>query len=176
MSLSAVSPAVVKTPPTNLWIMAVLTPLFLLVVVIGMVTFILCRRNRVIFKTGAFRSFKTRSKVREHSESRPLVVMLGDVPLVEVQPSLNDRDPDAHLSSLSVLITLTSGLYCTSARLRSAVNHWFQMSLCSLAPSSGQGVEARSSCGLESTLKTIESCNESHFTSKSKFFFSNSKF
>lgn len=105
MSLSAVSPAVVKTPPTNLWIMAVLTPLFLLVVVIGMVTFILCRRNRVIFKTGAFRSFKTRSKVREHSDSRPLVVMLGDVPLVEVQPSLNDRDPDAHLSSLSVLIT-----------------------------------------------------------------------
>lgn len=56
--------AVVKTPPSNLWIMAVLTPLFLLMVVIGMVAFILCKRNRVIFKTGAFRSFKTRSKVR----------------------------------------------------------------------------------------------------------------
>lgn len=56
--------AVVKTPPGNLWIMAVLTPLFLLVVVIGMVAFILCQRNRVIFKTGAFRNFKTRSKVR----------------------------------------------------------------------------------------------------------------
>ncbi|XP_059190448.1 UPF0606 protein KIAA1549L isoform X2 [Centropristis striata] len=53
---------VVKTPPSNLWIMAVLTPLFLLLVVIGMVAFILCKRNRVIFKTGAFRSFKTRSK------------------------------------------------------------------------------------------------------------------
>ncbi|KAG8012957.1 hypothetical protein GBF38_020950, partial [Nibea albiflora] len=53
---------VVKTPPGNLWIMAVLTPLFLLVVVIGMVAFILCKRNRVIFKTGAFRTFKTRSK------------------------------------------------------------------------------------------------------------------
>ncbi|XP_029008460.1 UPF0606 protein KIAA1549L isoform X2 [Betta splendens] len=53
---------VVKTPPTNLWIMAVLTPVFLLVVVIGMVAFIVCKRNRVIFKTGAFRNFKTRSK------------------------------------------------------------------------------------------------------------------
>uniref|UniRef100_A0AAQ6IME1 KIAA1549-like a n=1 Tax=Anabas testudineus TaxID=64144 RepID=A0AAQ6IME1_ANATE len=53
---------VVKTPPSNLWIMAVLTPLFLLMVVIGMVAFILCKRNRVIFKTGAFRNFKTRSK------------------------------------------------------------------------------------------------------------------
>ncbi|XP_071362370.1 UPF0606 protein KIAA1549L isoform X3 [Trachinotus anak] len=53
---------VVKTPPSNLWIMAVLTPLFLLMVVIGMVAFILCKRNRVIFKTGAFRTFKTRSK------------------------------------------------------------------------------------------------------------------
>lgn len=56
--------AVVKIPPGNLWIMAVLTPLFLLMVVIGMVAFILCQRNRVIFKTGAFRTFKTRSKVR----------------------------------------------------------------------------------------------------------------
>lgn len=56
--------AVVKTPPSNLWIMAVLTPLFLLMVVIVMVAFILCKRNRVIFKTGAFRNFKTRSKVR----------------------------------------------------------------------------------------------------------------
>ncbi|XP_030587279.1 UPF0606 protein KIAA1549L isoform X2 [Archocentrus centrarchus] len=53
---------VVKTPPSNLWIMAVLTPLFLLMVVIGMVAFILCKRNRVLFKTGAFRTFKTRSK------------------------------------------------------------------------------------------------------------------
>ena len=56
--------AVVKIPPSNLWIMAVLTPLFLLMVVIGMVAFILCKRNRVIFKSGAFRSFKTRSKVK----------------------------------------------------------------------------------------------------------------
>lgn len=56
--------AVVKTPPSNLWIMAVLVPVFLLMVVIGMVSFILCKRNRVIFKTGAFRTFKTRSKVR----------------------------------------------------------------------------------------------------------------
>ncbi|XP_034734193.1 UPF0606 protein KIAA1549L isoform X2 [Etheostoma cragini] len=54
--------SVVKTPPSNLWIMAVLTPLFLLMVVIGMVSFILCKRNRVIFKAGAFRTFKTRSK------------------------------------------------------------------------------------------------------------------
>lgn len=55
--------AVVKTPPDNLWIMAVLTPLFLLMVVIGMVAFIFCQRNRVIFKTGPFRTFKARSKV-----------------------------------------------------------------------------------------------------------------
>ncbi|XP_026167554.1 UPF0606 protein KIAA1549L [Mastacembelus armatus] len=59
---------VVKTPPSNLWIMAVLTPLFLLMVVIGMVTFILCKRNRVIFKTGAFRTFKTRSKTSYRRE------------------------------------------------------------------------------------------------------------
>ncbi|XP_031731552.1 UPF0606 protein KIAA1549L isoform X2 [Anarrhichthys ocellatus] len=59
---------VVKTPPTNLWIMAVLTPLFLLMVVIVMVSFILCKRNRVIFKTGAFRNFKTRSKTSYRRE------------------------------------------------------------------------------------------------------------
>ncbi|XP_058501338.1 UPF0606 protein KIAA1549L isoform X4 [Solea solea] len=59
---------VVKTPPSNLWIMAVLTPLFLLMVVIGMVAFIVCKRNRVIFKTGAFRSFKTRSKTSYRRE------------------------------------------------------------------------------------------------------------
>ncbi|KAF3689191.1 UPF0606 protein KIAA1549L [Channa argus] len=59
---------VVKTPPSNLWIMAILTPLFLLMVVIGMVAFILCKRNRVIFKTGAFRTFKTRSKTSYRRE------------------------------------------------------------------------------------------------------------
>ncbi|XP_013767881.1 UPF0606 protein KIAA1549L isoform X1 [Pundamilia nyererei] len=59
---------VVKTPPSNLWIMAVLTPLFLLMVVIGMVAFILCKRNRVLFKTGAFRTFKTRSKTSYRRE------------------------------------------------------------------------------------------------------------
>ncbi|XP_013867622.1 UPF0606 protein KIAA1549L [Austrofundulus limnaeus] len=59
---------VVKTPPSNLWIMAVLTPLFLLMIVIGMVAFILCKRNRVIFKTGAFRTFKTRSKTSYRRE------------------------------------------------------------------------------------------------------------
>ncbi|KAM8822242.1 UPF0606 protein KIAA1549L-like, partial [Synchiropus picturatus] len=53
---------VVKSPPSSLWIMAVLTPLFLLLVVIGMVGFLLCKRNRVMFKTGAFRTFKSRSK------------------------------------------------------------------------------------------------------------------
>ncbi|XP_053175490.1 UPF0606 protein KIAA1549L [Scomber japonicus] len=59
---------VIKTPPSNLWIMAVLTPLFLLMVVIIMVAFILCKRNRVIFKTGAFRTFKTRSKTSYRRE------------------------------------------------------------------------------------------------------------
>uniref|UniRef100_A0A1A8GBN7 KIAA1549-like a n=1 Tax=Nothobranchius korthausae TaxID=1143690 RepID=A0A1A8GBN7_9TELE len=59
---------VVKTPPGNLWIMAVLTPLFLLMVVIGMVAFIICKRNRVIFKTGAFRTFKSRSKTSYRRE------------------------------------------------------------------------------------------------------------
>ncbi|XP_041693789.2 UPF0606 protein KIAA1549L isoform X3 [Coregonus clupeaformis] len=53
---------VVKVPPANLWVMAVLTPVALVMVVVVMVTAILCKRNRVIFKTGAFRSFKTRSK------------------------------------------------------------------------------------------------------------------
>ncbi|XP_047189462.1 UPF0606 protein KIAA1549L isoform X2 [Scophthalmus maximus] len=59
---------VVKTPPSNLWIMAVLTPLFLLMVVIVMVAFILCKRNRVIFKGGAFRTFKSRSKTSYRRE------------------------------------------------------------------------------------------------------------
>ncbi|XP_077938598.1 UPF0606 protein KIAA1549L isoform X5 [Gasterosteus aculeatus] len=59
---------VVKTPPSNLWIMAVLTPLFLLMVVVVMVSLILCKRNRVIFKTGAFRNFKTRSKTSYRRE------------------------------------------------------------------------------------------------------------
>ncbi|XP_040024597.2 UPF0606 protein KIAA1549L-like isoform X2 [Gasterosteus aculeatus] len=59
---------VVKTSPSNLWIMAVLTPLFLLMVVVVMVSLILCKRNRVIFKTGAFRNFKTRSKTSYRRE------------------------------------------------------------------------------------------------------------
>ncbi|XP_051917946.1 UPF0606 protein KIAA1549L isoform X2 [Hippocampus zosterae] len=59
---------VVKMPPSNLWIMAILTPLFLLMVVIGMVVFILCKRNRVIFKAGAFRTFKRRSKTSYRRE------------------------------------------------------------------------------------------------------------
>ncbi|XP_041746437.2 UPF0606 protein KIAA1549L-like isoform X4 [Coregonus clupeaformis] len=53
---------VVKVPPANLWIMAVLMPVALVMVVVFMVTAILCKRNRVIFKTNAFRSFKPRSK------------------------------------------------------------------------------------------------------------------
>ncbi|XP_056138347.1 UPF0606 protein KIAA1549L [Lampris incognitus] len=59
---------VIKTLPSNLWIMAVLTPVFLLMVVIGMVAFILCKRNRVIFKTSAFKTFKTRSKTSYRRE------------------------------------------------------------------------------------------------------------
>ncbi|XP_061629096.1 UPF0606 protein KIAA1549L isoform X2 [Phyllopteryx taeniolatus] len=59
---------VVKMPQSNLWIMAILTPLFLLMVVIGMVVFILCKRNRVIFKAGAFRTFKSRSKTSYRRE------------------------------------------------------------------------------------------------------------
>lgn len=66
---SGVFAAVVKTPPSNLWILAILTPLFLLMVVIGMVAFIFCQKNRVIFKTGAFRTFRTRAKVRGLSSS-----------------------------------------------------------------------------------------------------------
>ncbi|XP_054631901.1 UPF0606 protein KIAA1549L isoform X2 [Dunckerocampus dactyliophorus] len=59
---------VVKIQQNNLWIMAVLTPLFLLMVVIGMVVFILCKRNRVIFKAGAFRTFKSRTKTSYRRE------------------------------------------------------------------------------------------------------------
>ncbi|XP_057693434.1 UPF0606 protein KIAA1549L isoform X1 [Corythoichthys intestinalis] len=59
---------VVKMPQSNLWIMAILTPLFLLIVVIGMVVFIMCKRNRVIFKAGAFRTFKSRSKTSYRRE------------------------------------------------------------------------------------------------------------
>ncbi|CAL8296308.1 unnamed protein product [Boreogadus saida] len=59
---------VVKTPPGNLWLLAVMTPVALLLVVLGMVAFILCKRNRVIFKTSAFRTFKTRSKTSYRRE------------------------------------------------------------------------------------------------------------
>ncbi|XP_056454688.1 UPF0606 protein KIAA1549L [Gadus chalcogrammus] len=59
---------VVKTPPGNLWLLAVMTPVVLLLVVLGMVAFILCKRNRVIFKTSAFRTFKTRSKTSYRRE------------------------------------------------------------------------------------------------------------
>ncbi|CAL8376067.1 unnamed protein product, partial [Arctogadus glacialis] len=59
---------VVKTPPGNLWLLAVMTPVTLLLVVLGMVAFILCKRNRVIFKTSAFRTFKTRSKTSYRRE------------------------------------------------------------------------------------------------------------
>ncbi|CAB1313528.1 unnamed protein product [Coregonus sp. 'balchen'] len=59
---------VVKVPPANLWIMAVLTPVALVMVVVFMVTAILCKRNRVIFKTNAFRSFKPRSKTSYRRE------------------------------------------------------------------------------------------------------------
>ncbi|XP_019896148.2 UPF0606 protein KIAA1549L isoform X3 [Esox lucius] len=59
---------VVKVPPANLWITAVLTPVALVMVVVVMVIAIMWKRNRIIFKTGAFRSFKTRSKTSYRRE------------------------------------------------------------------------------------------------------------
>ncbi|KAL0968565.1 hypothetical protein UPYG_G00268570 [Umbra pygmaea] len=60
---------VVKVPPANLWIMAVLMPVALVMVVVVMVIAIMWKRNRIIFKTGAFRSFKTRSKTSYRREA-----------------------------------------------------------------------------------------------------------
>ncbi|KAJ8002795.1 hypothetical protein DPEC_G00162680 [Dallia pectoralis] len=59
---------VVKVPPANLWITAVLMPVALVTVVVVMVTGFMWKRNRLIFKTGAFRSFKTRSKTSYRRE------------------------------------------------------------------------------------------------------------
>ncbi|XP_030644388.1 UPF0606 protein KIAA1549L [Chanos chanos] len=53
---------VVKSLPSNLWIMAVLTPVSLVMVVVVMAVTIVCRRNRTVFKTSAFRSFHPRTK------------------------------------------------------------------------------------------------------------------
>lgn len=55
--------AVVKSLPSNLWIMAVLTPVSLVMVLIVMAVALVCRRNRSVFKTSAFRSFHPRTKV-----------------------------------------------------------------------------------------------------------------
>ncbi|KAM6973308.1 UPF0606 protein KIAA1549L, partial [Aplochiton taeniatus] len=54
--------SVVKTPSSRLWIMAVVTPMTLVMVVIVMVAFMLCKRNSLFFKTSSFRTFKARSK------------------------------------------------------------------------------------------------------------------
>lgn len=53
---------VVKTVPSNLWILAVLTPVSLVMVVVVMAVAIICRRNRTVFKTSAFRGFHPRTK------------------------------------------------------------------------------------------------------------------
>ncbi|KAI4898541.1 hypothetical protein NFI96_002692 [Prochilodus magdalenae] len=55
---------VVKSVPSNLWILAVLTPVSLVMVVVVMAVAIICRRNRTVFKTSAFRGFHPRTKVR----------------------------------------------------------------------------------------------------------------
>lgn len=54
----------VKSVPSNLWILAVLTPVSLVMVVIVMAVAIICRRNRNVFKSSAFRGFHPRTKVR----------------------------------------------------------------------------------------------------------------
>ncbi|KAK1804592.1 hypothetical protein P4O66_020586 [Electrophorus voltai] len=54
--------AVVKSVPSNLWILAVLTPVSLAMVAVVMVIAIVCRRNRTVFKTSAFRGFHPRTK------------------------------------------------------------------------------------------------------------------
>ncbi|GAA6094428.1 UPF0606 protein KIAA1549L isoform X1, partial [Tachysurus ichikawai] len=53
---------VVKSVPSNLWILAVLTPVSLVIVVIVMAVAIVCRRNRNVFKSSAFRGFHSRTK------------------------------------------------------------------------------------------------------------------
>ncbi|XP_035388286.1 UPF0606 protein KIAA1549L isoform X2 [Electrophorus electricus] len=53
---------VVKSVPSNLWILAVLTPVSLAMVAVVMVIAIVCRRNRTVFKTSAFRGFHPRTK------------------------------------------------------------------------------------------------------------------
>ncbi|XP_057185738.1 UPF0606 protein KIAA1549L isoform X2 [Triplophysa rosa] len=53
---------VVKSSPSNLWILAVLIPVSLVMVVVVMAVAIICRRNRTVFKTSAFRSFHPRTK------------------------------------------------------------------------------------------------------------------
>ncbi|XP_016358552.1 UPF0606 protein KIAA1549L-like isoform X2 [Sinocyclocheilus anshuiensis] len=54
--------SVVKNLPSNLWILAVLIPVSLVMVVVIMAVAIICRRNRTVFKTSAFRNFHPRTK------------------------------------------------------------------------------------------------------------------
>ncbi|XP_051545181.1 UPF0606 protein KIAA1549L-like isoform X2 [Myxocyprinus asiaticus] len=53
---------VVKSLPSNLWILAVLIPVSLVMIVAVMAVAIICRRNRTVFKTSAFRNFHPRTK------------------------------------------------------------------------------------------------------------------
>uniref|UniRef100_A0A8C1LU89 KIAA1549-like a n=1 Tax=Cyprinus carpio TaxID=7962 RepID=A0A8C1LU89_CYPCA len=53
---------VVKSLPSNLWILAVLIPVSLVMIVVVMAGAIICRRNRTVFKTSAFRNFHPRTK------------------------------------------------------------------------------------------------------------------
>uniref|UniRef100_A0A8C2K4M4 KIAA1549-like a n=1 Tax=Cyprinus carpio TaxID=7962 RepID=A0A8C2K4M4_CYPCA len=53
---------VVKSLPSNLWILAVLIPVSLVMVVVFMAVVVICRRNRTVFKTSAFRNFHPRTK------------------------------------------------------------------------------------------------------------------
>nr|XP_055049079.1 UPF0606 protein KIAA1549L isoform X4 [Misgurnus anguillicaudatus] len=53
---------VVKSLPSNVWILAVLLPVSLVMVLVVMAVAIICRRNRTVFKTSAFRNFHARTK------------------------------------------------------------------------------------------------------------------
>lgn len=56
--------AVVKNPPSNLWIIAaVLAPIGVVTVIIIIITAVLCRKNKSDFKTDSIGNLNPRAKV-----------------------------------------------------------------------------------------------------------------
>ncbi|XP_028813153.1 UPF0606 protein KIAA1549L isoform X2 [Denticeps clupeoides] len=80
---------VVKSVPSNMWILAVLTPVSLVMVIVVMAIAIVCRKNRSVFKTSAFRSFHPRTKpVQGFDYAKKHMGRTGDEPVSVTKETL----------------------------------------------------------------------------------------